>query len=28
MDRLALLAGVRRPDIRHDPVHFRLVLNR
>jgi hypothetical protein len=28
MDRLALLAGVRRPDIRHDPVHFRLVLSR
>jgi D-alanyl-D-alanine carboxypeptidase len=28
MDRLALLAGVRRPDIRHDPVHFRLVLDR
>jgi hypothetical protein len=28
MDRLALLAGIRRPDIRHDPVHFRLVLNR
>ena len=28
LDRLALLAGIRRPDIRHDPVHFRLVLNR
>jgi hypothetical protein len=25
LDRLALLAGVRRPDIRHDPVHFRLM---
>jgi len=25
LDRLALLAGVKRPDIRHDPVHFRLV---
>ncbi len=24
LDRLALMAGVRRPDIRHDPVHFRL----
>jgi D-alanyl-D-alanine dipeptidase len=27
LDRLALLAGIRRPDIRHDPVHFRLVAN-
>jgi D-alanyl-D-alanine dipeptidase len=25
LDRLALLAGLKRPDIRHDPVHFRLV---
>lgn len=25
LDRLALLAGVRRPDVRHDPVHFRLL---
>jgi hypothetical protein len=25
LDRLALLAGLRRPDIRHDPVHFKLV---
>lgn len=24
LDHLALLAGVRRPDILHDPVHFRL----
>jgi len=28
LDRLALLAGVRRPDIVHDPVHFRLDLGR
>jgi hypothetical protein len=27
VDRLALLVGVRRPDILHDPVHFRLVQN-
>jgi len=26
LDRLALLAGLRRPDIRHDPVHFKLVM--
>jgi hypothetical protein len=26
LDRLALLAGVRRPDIRRDPVHFKLSL--
>jgi len=26
LDRLALLAGLRRPDIRHDPVHFKLVI--
>jgi len=25
LDRLALRAGLRRPDIRHDPVHFKLV---
>jgi hypothetical protein len=25
VDLLALLVGVRRPDILHDPVHFRLV---
>ena len=24
LDRLALLAGIRRPDILHDPVHFKL----
>jgi hypothetical protein len=24
LDRLALLAGIRRPDIFHDPVHFKL----
>jgi hypothetical protein len=26
LDRLALMAGLRRPDIRHDPVHFKLVI--
>ena len=26
VDHLALLAGLRRPDIRHDPVHFKLVI--
>jgi hypothetical protein len=26
LDRLALLAGLRRPDIRRDPVHFKLVI--
>jgi D-alanyl-D-alanine dipeptidase len=26
LDRLALMAGLRRPDIRRDPVHFKLVL--
>jgi hypothetical protein len=26
LDRLALLAGLRRPDIRRDPVHFKLVM--
>ncbi len=25
VDRLAALVGVRRPDIRHDPVHFKLL---
>lgn len=25
LDRLAKLVGLRRPDIRHDPVHFRLL---
>jgi len=25
IDRLARLAGVRRPDILHDPVHFRVI---
>lgn len=27
LDRLALQAGLRRPDIRHDPVHFKLVIS-
>ena len=26
LDRLAMLAGITRPDIRHDPVHFRLAI--
>jgi D-alanyl-D-alanine dipeptidase len=26
VDRLALQAGLRRPDVRHDPVHYKLVL--
>jgi hypothetical protein len=26
LDRLALMAGLRRPDIRRDPVHFKLVI--
>jgi D-alanyl-D-alanine dipeptidase len=26
LDHLALLAGLKRPDIRHDPVHFKLVV--
>jgi len=26
LDRLALMAGLRRPDIRRDPVHFKLVM--
>jgi hypothetical protein len=25
LDRLALMVGFKRPDIRHDPVHFRLL---
>jgi hypothetical protein len=28
LDRLALLAGIRRPDIFHDPVHFKLAAAR
>lgn len=28
VDRLAVLAGLTRPDIRRDPVHFKLVLGR
>jgi D-alanyl-D-alanine dipeptidase len=28
LDRLALLAGVQRPDILRDPVHFNLVIGR
>ncbi len=27
LDHLALLAGLKRPDIRRDPVHFKLVIN-
>jgi hypothetical protein len=27
VDRLASLAGLRRPDIRHDPVHYKLILS-
>lgn len=26
LDRLALMAGIRRPDILHDPVHFKLAI--
>jgi D-alanyl-D-alanine dipeptidase len=26
LDRLALMAGLKRPDIRRDPVHFKLVI--
>jgi hypothetical protein len=26
LDRLALIAGLRRPDIRRDPVHYKLVI--
>jgi hypothetical protein len=25
VDRIARLSGVARPDIRHDPVHYRLI---
>lgn len=28
LDRLARLAGIQRPDILHDPVHFKLVIGR
>jgi hypothetical protein len=28
LDRLALLAGIKRPDILRDPVHFKLVIGR
>lgn len=28
LDRLALLAGIQRPDIRRDPVHFELAVGR
>ena len=28
LDRLALLAGIMRPDIHHDPVHFKLAAGR
>jgi hypothetical protein len=28
LDRLALLAGIKRPDILHDPVHFKLTIAR
>jgi D-alanyl-D-alanine dipeptidase len=28
LDRLALLAGIERPDILHDPVHFKLAIGR
>jgi hypothetical protein len=27
LDRLALMAGLKRPDIRRDPVHFKLVVS-
>jgi len=26
LDRMALMAGIRRPDILHDPVHFKLAI--
>ncbi len=26
LDHLALLAGLKRPDVRRDPVHFKLVI--
>ncbi|HKA02144.1 MAG TPA: hypothetical protein VKE70_36785 [Candidatus Solibacter sp.] len=28
LDKLAMLAGIKRPDIRRDPVHFKLALGR
>jgi hypothetical protein len=28
LNRLALLAGIKRPDIVHDPVHFKLAIGR
>jgi hypothetical protein len=28
LDRLALLAGIKCPDILHDPVHFTLAIGR
>ena len=28
LDRLAVLAGLMRPDIHRDPVHFKLVIGR
>jgi hypothetical protein len=28
LDRLALLAGIKRPDILHDPVHFKLSIGK
>jgi hypothetical protein len=28
LDRLALLAGIKRPDILHDPIHFKLATGR
>ena len=28
LDKLAKLCGIQRPDVRHDPVHFRLVVGR
>ena len=28
LDRLALMAGIQRPDIRRDPVHFKLAMGR
>jgi hypothetical protein len=28
LDRLALMAGIQRPDIQRDPVHFKLAMGR
>ena len=28
LDRLALISGIRRPDVRRDPVHFKLATDR